>query len=149
MVENFSRFLSIINYRSLDFFSSQISSYSLSLFLPFLSFSKELEISLASVSIIFNSIIHSREHTSKKKPTQDLFDPKIDRIVGKRTYGWAMRLDPRLDSGDRWMDSPVLKRRVNPSKMARRSFDIGGGGAYLFLRSLVVVRALARFIYIT
>lgn len=38
MVENFSRFLSIINYRSLDFFPSQISSYSLSLFLPFLSF---------------------------------------------------------------------------------------------------------------
>lgn len=57
-----------------------------------------------------------------------------------------MRLDPRLDSADRWMDSAVLKRRVNPSKMARRSFHIddgdgsdgGGGGefgvrgAYLF-----------------
>lgn len=46
-----------------------------------------------------------------------------------------------------------LKRRVNPSKKVRRSFHIDGGGfgvgAYLFLRSLVVVRALVRFIYIT
>lgn len=66
-------------------------------------------------------------------------------------------MDERCDSILGWTVGTdgfsCLKRRVNPSKKVRRSFHIDGGGfgvgAYLFLRSLVVVRALVRFIYIT
>lgn len=50
--------------------------------------------------------------------------------------------------------SSCLKRRVNPSKKARGSFHMdgggfGGGSISLPSGALVVVRALVRFIYIT
>lgn len=83
MVENFPRSPYSINYRPFDNFFPSLRTSNFFL-------SKELEISfpVASVSIIFNSIIHSREHTSKKKATYRILPSRRSIESNRKAHIW-------------------------------------------------------------